>query len=140
MSADMKIHVFEPPCTEDDLAVFFTSSLGSKHFGRRPYPGNDAYFAASAAVGSTPSIWIGEVSWLKAALFDDAEAFVPDTVQTIASLIGEELPVLDNELTSKILGAFEQPNQTDYSLNAAPEQLRTFLRTHTGKRVFTVSW
>jgi len=145
MSADLHIHVLEG-ATEDDLAVFFSNTMGSKWF--RPVSGSTESPSWNRVI-RTPNVWIGEVSWLKAALFDDAEAYIPDTVQSISDIIGEELPIIDDNLIGRIIGEFNLTNKTEkpdsvwdgkgYAL-ANPYGVRSFLEEHKGKRAFTISW
>lgn len=137
MAADLHIHVFEG-VTEQDLADFNSNTLGSKYFNPRSVAekSNDTSYDK---ICETPQIWIGEVSWLKAALFEDSENFIPSTVMRISELIGEDLPVLDDELIAGILAAFDAPNDTSYSL-ANKNEVAAFLEQHKGKQVFTVSW
>ena len=140
MAADLHIIIAGEQITEEVLAVFFSSTFGSKYFN----PGNlqptrsdsDRYFEL---VSEAPQIWIGEVSWLKASLFGEAEEFIPRTVGTISELIGEDLPVLDDELIGKILAAFDLPNATSYSLNEK-EKVAEWLEQYKGQKVFTCSW
>jgi hypothetical protein len=145
MSADMHIHIFED-LTEEDLASFFSSSLGSKWFKLRPGKEKiDTY----EKIANSPNIWIGAVSWLKADLFSDNDTYIPMAVATISEIIGEELPVIDDVLIEKIMKAFELPNNTKkedgvwdgggYAL-AKPAEVKAFLEQHRGKKVFTVSW
>lgn len=138
MSADLHIHVADGIRT-DEIFDFLGHSFGSKHFtmarvmkANRP---NDLF----QRIGDTPNIWIGEVSWLKAAIFDAAEDYVPMTISAINDIIGEDLPVLDDELIRRIMGAFDVPNQTGYRL-CDPFEVKAFLHEHKGKSVFTVSW
>ena len=149
MGADLHIHVFER-ITEDDLAIMKSSTLGSKYFNLKlddmPW---EEKSKIHKRVGETPNIWIGEVSWLKAALMEDSDTFIPNTVRDISELIGEDLPVVDDEFIDKVVAAFEQLNNTKkedgvwsgsgYSL-ANPEEVRTFLEIHKGKKVFQISW
>jgi len=65
--------------------------------------------------------------------------FVPGTVQQVFDAIGENLPVIDDILISKIGVAFDAGNGTSYSL-ANREEVLSFLEQHRGKKVFTVSW
>ena len=137
MAADLHIHVVPDDIEEKALPAFFSHTLGSKHFG-------DAFSeaerqAAFRRISETPNVWIGEVSWLKAALFGDSDTFVPSTVQLVQDAVGEDLPTLDDELEQKILAAFEAKNETGYNL-ATVDQVRAFLAAHKGKRLFTVSW
>ena len=136
MAADLHIHIFEG-ITEKDLAGFFANTWGSKYFnlGR----GSSWDDPSRRKVGNTPQIWVGEVSWLKAALFEDSESFIPDPVGAISELVGEDLPVIDDSFIVKIKEAMAIPNETGYSL-ANAEEIVVFLEEHKGKRVFTISW
>lgn len=149
MAADLHIHVLEG-VTEDDLAKFHSNTLGSKWFSPAGFS-SDGYGEGSVfdRVGNTPNVWVGEVSWLKAMLFEDADTYVPSAVEKISELIGEELPVLTPELRDQILAALKLENQTGYSI-ANPDEvgerggddvvMRKFLDRHMGKRLFTISW
>jgi hypothetical protein len=90
-------------------------------------------------MSKTPNIWIGEVSWLKAALFDDNERYIPDPVSAVNNIIGEDLPVIDDELVSKIVTALGLENKTSYAVTE-PIEVKQFLEKHKGKRVFAISW
>lgn len=140
MSADLHIHVLEG-ASEADIASFSSNTLGSKHFHPRTVgqSSNPEVKAAHARVSDTPNIWIGQVSWLKAALFGDRDTYVPSAVQTIYEVIGEDLPVLDLALLKKIIDALSLDNDTGYSL-AEPAEVEAFLNQHMGKRLFTISW
>jgi hypothetical protein len=139
MAADLSIHVLVPPCTEETLAQFFQNTLGSKYFSWFA-PNDDGWREAHNVVAATPSFWIGEVSWLKAGLFDDAETYVPDPVAKVQEIIGENLPVIDDQLINQLEEALNAYNQTSYSVANDGVVLRTFLESHRGKPVFTVSW
>jgi hypothetical protein len=152
MSADLSIHVLEG-ATEGDLARFFSNTMGSKYFNAfdegTTRQSNDEYMSSLEIVADTPSVWVGEVSWLKAALFEDPDAFIPDTVNQINEIIGEDLPVIDDDLIKRISDAFNVPNNTTkpdgvwdgagYRI-AERETVVNFLEQHRGKPVFTVSW
>lgn len=142
MAADMNIHVLEGDCTESDLVDFFSSTFGSKHFGRRGIGCGPAWDAAYKKIAKTPSVHVGEVSWLKAAVTGDSEEFVPNVVQAVSKVIGEDLPVVDETLIDRIGSAWgTKPNAAakDYDV-ADRDTVVAFLREHMGKRVFTVSW
>ena len=135
MAADLHIHILEG-ITEVDLRDFFTNTLGSKYFGQ----GNSQRFMdLFQKISETPNIWIGEVSWLKAGLTNDAKTFIPDPVQKVKDLIGENLPVLDEKLLKEIVDALNIPNDTEYSV-AEPMEVEEFLRPFIGSQLFTVSW
>jgi len=96
---------------------------------------------ARHAIEQTARVWVDEVSWLKAGLFDDAATFVPGPVEEVSSLIGEVLPTLTPELTEQLLGALGTPNDTGYQVaGAADAEVRAFLDAHAGERLFTISW
>lgn len=138
MAADLKIHVFEG-ITEEDLKVFSSDTLGSKHFSFGVKTDWDAWDQVYYKIAATPSVSLGEVSWLKAAIFEDGEKYVPQALELIQRIIGEDLPIIDNELIEKIVEALDTDNKTGYSLTNA-EPVKKFLKTHKGKKVFTVSW
>lgn len=140
MAADLSIHVLEG-VTEDDLSVFFSHTLGSKHCKLfEKFPEQAAQDKAWSAVSESPSVWVGEVSWLKADLLDAKEEFVPDIVGQVHEIIGENLPEIDDALIGKIHGAFFKSKPHTLYKVAEKEYVMKFLEEHRGKRVFTVSW
>ena len=139
MAADLHIHCLTEQYTQEHYKASCANSLGSKYFNpqreRQPNP-----FASLEPAEHAPQIWIGEVSWLKAELFDEgSEAFIPDTVGTIADLIGEDFPTLNGELRDRILAAFDLRNTTGYQL-AKKAEVETWLNEHLGKQLVTISW
>jgi hypothetical protein len=136
MAADLHIHVLEG-ASESDLAVFHAHTLGTKYFDltKRYDPTGPEW----ERVGETPNVWVGEVSWLKAAVFGEAETFIPSTVQKVHEIIGEDLPVIDDGLIERIKEAFTLDNVTSYGL-AECAKVTEFLEAHRGKQAFTVSW
>lgn len=138
MSADLHIHVYRG-LTEDDLRAFFANTMGSKYFAGWDNLTDTPKERAYEKISRTPDFWIGEVSWLKAALFDDGAQFIPSTVQLVHDAIGEDLPVLTDELVGEIVAAFDAPNDTGYRL-AKRGDVERFLAEHAGERLFTVSW
>lgn len=139
MGADMSIHIFKE-LTEDDLADFFDHTLGSKYFrGFHCKQDFNKWNKALDKIAKTPSIWIGGVSWLKASVFDDDETYVPDPVQKISELIGEDLPILDESLLNQIVDALQLENTTEYRINE-PDKVKEFLNEHMGEKLFIVNW
>lgn len=142
MAADLHIHVMRG-VTEADIALFFQDTLGSKHFKpellfrQRSLNEMDREFTK---MHDTPNIWIGEVSWLKAAVFNDPDAFIPNVVLMVHEAIGEDLPVLDEVLLEKLRSAFDAVGGgSGYSIAEWPK-VEEFLRQHMGERLFTISW
>lgn len=138
MSADLHIHVLPDDVEEGVVAVMMSNCFGSKHFAPLRVS-ETARHEALDRVMEMPNVWIGEVSWLKAAVFQDSKTFVPGPVQAVQEAIGEGLPRLDPTLEKKILDALTVANATDYRISElAPVQ--EFLAKHRNKRLFTVSW
>ena len=92
-------------------------------------------------ISNSPHVWIGEVSWLKASLFDDADSFIPSPVGKVSGIIneGNEHPKITAALIKKVEAAFESVNTTGYNI-AKVEDVVEFLKLHKGKRCFIVSW
>ena len=141
MSADLYLHVFEDGVlTEEDFKAFFYSTYGSKWYDpslELEWVGyRDNIFKKFS---NTQNIWIGEVSWFKAALFEDSDNFIPDLVNKVSEFVGEELPVVDDEFIKKIESFYSLENKTRYNLSEKKEVIE-FLEQNKGKRAFTVSW
>ncbi len=137
MVADLHIHVLQG-MIERDLALVQSNTLGTKYFN--PETGfSPERKAAFQKVGDSPQVWVGEVSWLKAAILDDKETFVPNTVQLIHDAIGEDLPVITDAMIVVITAAFAIENTTGYRL-ADVDAVVKFLKEYWGKKVFTISW
>jgi len=133
MSADLHIHVVYGPCTEEHAKSLLSNVIGSKYDG---YPTIQGSYKI---VGNSPNIWVGEVSWLKASIFEDSDSFISNTVGEINDIIGEDFPVIDEEMINKIDEAFDLPNKTNYKL-ADRRIVIKFLKGWIGHKVFTVSW
>ena len=150
MAADLHIHVFEEgELTEENFRAYFSNTLGSKWFNPLSCGMANAVERLRWPVGDTPSVWVGEVSWLKAALLGDEESYIPEGVEAVNSIIGESLPIVDDELIEKIRAALCLPNRTarpggvwkgaGYNVSG-PGGVCAFLEQHRGKRAFTISW
>lgn len=141
MSADMHIHVLTDDFTKEHYIAFQSNCFGGKYFN----PGYDKIFEERHGCdlydlcAETPDIWVGEVSWLKAAILDSPAEFIPDPVGKIAEIIGDEFPIIDDDLINRITEAMDIDNKTSYSV-ANPEHVVEFLERHRGKAVFTISW
>lgn len=132
MSADFQIHILEN-CTKNDVVMFHDSDYDENLYD---------------IIGSTPGVWIGEVSWLKAFLLGNNNTYVPTTILKINELINDnklknkldcELLELTDELIGQIISCFDVANTTDYKL-ADVNDVKEFLNIHKGKQIFTVSW
>ena len=138
--SDFHIHVYEG-LTERDLGIFFSDVMGSRWYGF----GGDLDLTLEDLAGvvrrvsATPGIWVGSVSWLKASVFGDLTGSIPASVSRIAEIIGEDLPVVGNELIDEIMSSLSLRDETSFVLQD-PYELREFLEEYRGERVFTVSW
>ena len=150
MAADLHIHVFaEGELTEENFRAFFSNTLGSRWFNPISCAEMDRVEHLRKSVGDTPSVWVGEVSWLKAALFEDDESYIPEGVGAVNEIIGEDLPVVDDELIEEIRAALCLSNGTarpdgvhggvGYGVSE-PGDVCAFLEQHKGERAFTISW
>ena len=144
MSADMVIHI-EQGLAEEDLQCFFKSTLGSKYFGGLL---GSSYVCAEKdilcshweRVSNTPSVGVGEVSWLKAALLE-SDVYIPGPIEQINTLLDDH-PVLTAELVQQISDAFKSPNDSIYQLDSegVRERVVEFVEQYLGQRAFTISW
>jgi len=165
MSADLHIHVipnepvtatayeFHPVykswkvsriITDAEFASFFGNCMDSRWFRGFDDRSVETTFdrEANALMTYTPNVWVGQVSWLKAALFDEEGKYVPGPISQISDIIDENLPVIDDDLIEKIGKALFTENTTSYSINNKPNdnEVIKFLQKHKGLRCFTVSW
>lgn len=146
MSADLHLHIRTDEITDAVLGAFFSNTLGSswgpsslEEALARP-PTSSGQLDTFAVIADTPDIWIGSVSWLKAALTNDPDSYVPDPVGIIADLVGDTgRVIIDSDLIDKIMMALNVENDTGYSI-ATQDDVRPFLLEHLGKPVFCVSW
>ena len=144
MAADLHIHVLTDEFTEEHYKAFQSNVIGGKYWGgfNRNLQAEfekkhncDLYLLCC----ETPSVWVGEVSWLKAALSEDPDTWVPATVQAVYDIIGEDFPVIDDELIAKIEAALGLDNATGYSI-CEHSGVIDFLKEHKGKKAFHISW
>lgn len=79
----------------------------------------------------TPSIWVGEVSWIK--------EIIPAPIAKISELIKGTADITEEliDQVGHILRTIE--NQTDYNMND-PDDVTEFLKTHKNKKAFCISW
>lgn len=141
MAADLFIHAIPDDFPEETVYNFLGHALGSKHFSwaRVDLANNDPAGARFNRILSTDKIWVGEVSWLKAALFDDEASYIPAPIAFIALAIGEDLPILTPPVKAIILMGLDLQNTTNYRLTERT-LVADWLDAHMGQRLFTVSW
>jgi hypothetical protein len=139
MSADLYIHAC-PAGTIPEwvFKTFFRATLGSKYCNLKERFDRHADREAHKVMCGAPSIWVGEVSWLKASL-TGCDDFVPNTVAAVSEAIGEDLPTIDEALIQQINETFDLPNDTGYEL-ASKEDIVSWLESHKGEQAFVVNW
>lgn len=141
MAADLHIHVYLG-LDESDLKDFLCVVPGSKYFSMLAavkVQRSGKWEKAFERIGATPNVWVGEVSWLKAAVTGDADAYVPAPVRAVFDIIGEDLPVIDDALIERIRAALDIETTLPYAV-AKAEDVVAFLEKYRGRQVFTVSW
>lgn len=140
MSADLSIHALVY-VTEDELAEFKSNTLGSDYFSwtkRVPYERSNELYEKFA---NTPSVCVGEVSWLKAGLTGDSDTYIPPLCEAVSSCFEHDLMLCDDAFIARMAAAIKQakPNSTGYETSEG-EPILKFLEEHKGEKVFTISW
>lgn len=138
MAADMHMHILEG-VTQDEYAIFNWNTLGSKYYDRNK--DNDKYWIAlSKKFNQTPNVWIGEVSWLKEALFEDVSC-VPTVIEGLSKLIAEDFPVIDDALVLKVRKIYDDNEKIEQCMGCnIKNQVIDFLNQYKGKKVFLLNW
>ncbi len=95
--------------------------------------------AQEPALADMPAVWVGTASWLKADLFSESEAYIPDALRDIEDIVGNHLPVVDEVLIEYVRHALRRKNTTPYPLADAADVV-TFMDAQRGHRAFTVRW
>jgi hypothetical protein len=149
MSADLHIHIITRKFTIEHAKAFSSNTLGSKYFCGGDIDNIDLNYRDNFEkkhkcdlhdmAADTPNVWVGEVSWLKAMLFNDSKRFIPDPIQKISDIIGEDFPIIDDKMILKIKKALGIKNQTAYDITS-DNKVIIFLEKYKGKKAFTVSW
>lgn len=160
MAADMYIHALVGAGIKDYIEIE-ANTIGSKFFGgwndeRNTYnPETETklwwtkeaeltklYDMSLEKFYETPQIWIGEVSWLKATLFEGGEEkYILSPIMKISELIGEKFPILTDELASQILAALDLPRvDLNYYKVCSKEDLAKWLEQWKGARLVTINW
>lgn len=170
MAATYTLHVRTPEVTDDVLKDFFSHSVGSKFYDTdrepRKVTRDDlirfrcmnpiAYFKEDGTVVGdpmylpdyafylltcgTPQFEVGDVSFLKAALFGDDERYVPSPIALLSELFhDEEGIIVTDEVIAQAAAAFTENNRTLYDV-VPGEEVVEFLTQYKGHRVFAIAW
>jgi len=95
MGADLYIHIMVPPLEDADV----------EYFTRPCHNGGDTKWdVLFQLIMNTPKVYVGEVSWLKAALFDDNERFVPKTIEIVNEIL------TDHRLDPAVIALMDRVN------------------------------
>ncbi len=137
------LHIYEG-LTEDDIREFESSSLGSPYFSieRKPFD-SEKVASNHEKIAGTPIFDVGEVSWLKANLLENADRYIPGPIDKLNDIFPTELvkdfTVITDEVIEKVKEAIGVTNETSYKLEYL-FPLIGFLTEHKGKQVFSASW
>lgn len=128
---------------EKVLNLFFSSLLEYKWTlsGSRTDYTKEEYDDANLLVASSPSCWIGDVSWLKAAILENGDKFIPQLVYRVSQLIGDDPVEITDNLISQIAEIFDtSTNSTTYSVQTDKDKIIEFFENNKGLKCFSVSW
>lgn len=135
MAADLHIHILTDYFGEKDYIAMNRNTMGSYYFDLSRYNYDPDLMDRCF---DTPNFWVGSVSWLKAVISND-DSYIPSAVAQIATIVGENFPVIDDGLIQRIVSAMDSPNDTIYSL-CDKSELKEWLEKYRGEKVFTISW
>lgn len=140
MAADLHIHVADESLRKDlerYVQIVYSSSKGGEVTN---YTEDGTKLVCDREkIESCPSIWIGEVSWLKASLLEDSDTFVPATVMRVSEIVGSNLRTIDDQMITEVKEAFDLKNSTQYALTKVADAV-DFLESNKGKIAFQISW
>ncbi len=137
MSADLHIHIRKAELITSAL-LFQDSDMMQQITNPLPMELRDRLFTA---MSDDPNVHVGEVSWLKAALSEDTDTYVPSAVETINALIPPtRLTLLTKELIDAVVAALEGNGRAPGYAVSGAGPVEIFLREHVGEEVYTVSW
>lgn len=128
MSVQVQLHVLDNGVTEADVIALAAGTLESKYFS---WSGVSRMNAAGGLdvtlkiADKAPGVVIGDRS-----AFDEA-----DEVSEVMSVVGEDFPVVDDELTQRVLKPLLAAGNND-----AAGRVDEFMHEHKGKRAFVVAW
>lgn len=129
MSADLHIHTLGR-VSEGELRIFRNEVPNTREEWL------DAY---DSVYCGCPSVWVGQVSWIKAIVTGDAQSFIPGPVQAIRGIFGRNLVEITDEVISLVSAAMDDQNDTSYALNEKSKVIE-FLKRNIGERAFIISW
>jgi len=132
MAADFRLVAFrESMFTMRDFVVEASTHMGYWTDIRADLPDEEVR-KVKDRFATLPSVWVGECSLLKAALFDEEDTFVPNSIRKILDLIGpKEVRKCDEAFVQGVKEALALPNQTKYEL-ADPRRVILFVKSHIG--------
>ena len=141
MTADLHIHIRTEEITDEVMQTFFCNVLGSKYCNPQiafQYGDLSYRLKLFQKMNETPNCWIGEVSWLKAEVFDDGNTYIPNAVGEVSEIFENET-VIDDDVIKRVEDAMSMKNDTSYGV-ASKDEVVDFLKEHKGERAFTITW
>jgi hypothetical protein len=113
--------------------IVFSQDLEYTEVRQRNYRKHYSYDVLLGADG----VWIGRMSWAKAAIDGDVDQYVPEVVQEVTKLFsGRRLVMINDKLIELIDRCFLESVPNDHYATAEREEVITFLTQHKGKRAF----
>lgn len=140
MAADMHIHILEG-VTEHQVKRFGSNVLGGPYCDCVSYTEHSEHFYNDCiAIEQTPQVWVGEVSWLKAVVFDEGKRYIPDPVGLVADEFEKGIVTITGKMIFRLERELPGTENTTQYKTAPPSKIVEFLKLHEGKKAFTVSW
>jgi hypothetical protein len=91
-------------------------------------------------MSGSPSFDVGEVSWLKASLYEGGEdEYIPDLVAVISSEVGEGT-LIDDLMIANIEAKVAKCKKHQYYNTSEADKVIAWLNQYKGKEVFSISW
>lgn len=145
MAVDFQMHVALSDQDIKDYKIAHADTIGSKYENinlnmtvEEAELHRQCILESFMRLDSRPGIHLGTLSWLKFGLTGD-DQYTPGALVQISELIGEDFPIIDEELIEKIEHILDTvPNLTTYFVIGS-EPVVKFMRKYIGKRVYTLT-
>lgn len=127
MGADLYLYVYKDgEMTDEDLQAFHYSAS------------NPRWDVAYDKARKLPKLHVGEVSWAKAFVFGD-DSYIPNICGSVSECFAFAGTLIDETLIKRLSNENANNQSHAYYETVTVDKLIDFLRTHIGKRGFTLS-
>jgi hypothetical protein len=137
VAVDVAIHVMSAEITCDTLKAFYNNKLGHKWYNTYDMSTIDSGLIRGL-IEESPQVWIGEASFLDAAVYDADDA-IPRTVMDVCHLIDDGVTVIDDSFLFDVQEVMDYPNTSKYPVAISRDVLE-FLQQYKGMKVFIALW